>query len=84
MNGYAVHTTALFDRLLVRLNRHHSDLPRALDEAIAILEADPYNITRRHLIRKLRGVKPGKASTAFAWAAGGFVTICGTSITKSS
>ena len=60
MNGFAVLTTALFDRLMIRLSRHHSDLPQVLNGVIAILQADPYNITRRHLIRKLKGVKPGE------------------------
>ena len=59
MKAFTVVTTPLFDRLLTKLTQHHPELPEILETAIAILKTDPYNITRSHPVRKLRGVKPG-------------------------
>jgi mRNA-degrading endonuclease RelE of RelBE toxin-antitoxin system len=60
MNGFDVRTTAHFERTLKKLVRTH---PQARDEYAAvllILNADPYNRTRRHPIRKLEGVAAGQ------------------------
>lgn len=57
--SYTVKTSPSFDRLLRRLNKRHPQLADTLEEAITILEADPYNRTRTHNIKKLEGQKVG-------------------------
>jgi mRNA-degrading endonuclease RelE of RelBE toxin-antitoxin system len=52
---FSVQTSPHFERLFKKLRRHHPDLPRLFQEALEILEADPYNRTRRHPIKKLAG-----------------------------
>ena len=55
---FSVRTTPRFDRLLKKLARQHPDLRERFAEALAILQADPYNRTRSHPIKKLE-VVPG-------------------------
>lgn len=52
---FNVQTSPHFERLFKKLRRQHPDLPRLFREAIEILEADPYNRTRQHPIKKLSG-----------------------------
>ena len=59
MKMFAVLTTPLFDRLLVKLVPQHPELPDIFESAIAILKTDPHNLNRSHPIKKLRGIKPG-------------------------
>jgi hypothetical protein len=55
-----VSTTRRFDRLARVLRRQHPGVfTESLRTAIAILEYDPFNETRRHPIRKLQGVAAG-------------------------
>jgi hypothetical protein len=62
MNGaFDVRTTPRFDRLLKKLaNQHPQDASWTFAQALAILENDPYNRTRRHPIKKLEAVTPGE------------------------
>jgi mRNA-degrading endonuclease RelE of RelBE toxin-antitoxin system len=57
---FAVRSTPRFDRLLKKLAHTHSELPERFAEAVTILSADPYNVTRSYSIRKLKGVGPGE------------------------
>lgn len=57
--AFSVQTTARFDRELRKLNRHHPELADYYNRAQSVLEADPYNSSRRHPIKKLEGVRPG-------------------------
>ncbi len=55
---FSVRTVPQFDRLLRRLTDQHPEFPHPFAEALDILEADPYNLSRKHNIRKLQGVGP--------------------------
>ena len=57
--SFTVRTTPRFDRLLRALHRRHTEVAERYAEAIAILEADPYNRRRQYHIRKLEGVRQG-------------------------
>ncbi len=58
--AYSVLTTAHFDRLLKKLAPRHPQLVERLQEAIAILSADPHNKGGRYPIKKLQGVPAGE------------------------
>lgn len=56
MSGFFnVQTSPHFERLFKKLQGRHSELIDLLTEAITILEADPYNRSRKHAIKKLSG-----------------------------
>lgn len=56
----SVRTSRDFDRLARRLtDQHPQEFPARYAEAIEILEADPHNVSRRHPVKKLSGVRPG-------------------------
>ena len=57
---FSVHTTPHFERLARRLLKGSPELRGVLDEARLILEADPYNASRKHPIKKLVGVGAGE------------------------
>ena len=57
--SYAVKTSPGFDRLLRRLSKRHLELADTFEEAITILEVDPYNRTRTRNIKKLEGQRVG-------------------------
>jgi mRNA-degrading endonuclease RelE of RelBE toxin-antitoxin system len=57
---FVVRTTTAFDHLLRKLAKHHPDLPDLFATAVTILEADPYNLSRRHAIKKLEGRSQGR------------------------
>ena len=52
---FTVQTSPRFERLVKKLIKQHQELPQLLGEAIEILEADPYNRTHTHDIKKLSG-----------------------------
>lgn len=56
---FRVQATRGFDRLAKANRKRHRDFSDLLDHALALLEADPLNHTRRHSIGKLSDVKPG-------------------------
>ena len=55
---FSVRTVPQFDRLLRRLKKRHLELVAIYAEALDILQADPYNVGRRHDILKLKRVGP--------------------------
>ena len=57
---FSVRTTPHFDRLLRRLHKRHPELADRYAEALKILQADPYNRSRTHDMKKLEGVQPGE------------------------
>ena len=57
---FSVRTVPQFDRLMRRLKRQHPELADLYAEALPILRADPYNLSRQHNILKLRGISPGE------------------------
>jgi mRNA-degrading endonuclease RelE of RelBE toxin-antitoxin system len=57
--AFRVLSTAAFDRSLKRLAKKHPDLPDVFDELLAVLEADPLNVSRRQNVKKLVNVEPG-------------------------
>lgn len=60
MNGvFAVRTTPGFDRSVKSLTRQHAELPEVLGNAISVLGSDPYNQSRSHQIKKLKGFPRG-------------------------
>ena len=57
---FSVHTTPHFERLARKLLKGHAELREVLREVRAVLEADPYNASRKHPIKKLVAVDPGE------------------------
>ena len=56
---FSVHTTPHYERLVRRLVKGQPELRALLDKVGAVLESDPYNVSRQHPIKKLEGVAPG-------------------------
>jgi mRNA-degrading endonuclease RelE of RelBE toxin-antitoxin system len=54
---FLVFTTSRFDRELKKLVAHHPELPEHYRDVLAALKQDPYNGSRRYLIKKLQGVQ---------------------------
>jgi mRNA-degrading endonuclease RelE of RelBE toxin-antitoxin system len=52
---FTVQTSPRFERSFKKLGKQHPNLPRLFREVLEILEADPYNRTRQHPIKKLTG-----------------------------
>jgi mRNA-degrading endonuclease RelE of RelBE toxin-antitoxin system len=52
---FTVQSSPHFERLVKKLSKQHRELPELLGDAIEILEADPYNHTQQHAIKKLTG-----------------------------
>jgi len=57
---FTVYTTAHFDRDFRKLARHGGEIVGALEHVFSILQADPFNRTKVHPVRKLEGVPPGE------------------------
>jgi len=53
---FTIRTVSQFDRLLRRLARQHPELAGIYAQALNTLRSDPYNVSRRHDILKLKGV----------------------------
>ena len=56
---FLVFTTSRFDRELKKLVAHHPELPEHYQSILADLKQDPYNSSRRFLIKKLQGLQAG-------------------------
>ena len=56
---FSVRVTPAFERWFKKLAAKHGELPSIYAEALRILEMDPHNRTRTHLIKKLTDVKQG-------------------------
>ena len=58
--GLLVLVTSRFERELKRLAERHAELPERYRDIVAILSTGPFNRSRRHPIKKLRGVPEGE------------------------
>jgi hypothetical protein len=58
---FAVHPTSRYERLSVKLHKGNRDFEAIERRAAAILTVDPYNRSRQHNIKKLKGVPVGEA-----------------------
>lgn len=58
---FTVESTTHFDRLFKKLARRHPELPGYLRTLRSILQADPYNRSGRHPIKKLNDIPAGNA-----------------------
>jgi mRNA-degrading endonuclease RelE of RelBE toxin-antitoxin system len=58
-SAFNVRTSPGFDRLLHRRQKRHPELADIYEEALTILETDPYNRSRTHSIKKLQVQKVG-------------------------
>jgi mRNA-degrading endonuclease RelE of RelBE toxin-antitoxin system len=54
---FLVFTTSRFERELKKLVARHPELPEHYRSILVALKQDPYNSTRRYLIKKLQGVQ---------------------------
>ena len=59
-SGFTVLVSPHFERLAKRLIKQQPDFTKQLQNAVAILESDPYNLSRKHPILKLTGEQPEK------------------------
>lgn len=57
---FSVHTTPHYERLVRKLLKGHAELQALQDQVREILSTDPHNLSRRHNISKLEGVRPGE------------------------
>ncbi len=57
--GFRVRAVPRFRRFARSLTRKHPAFAEIYAEAVALLQADPYNRSRAHQVRKLSDVKPG-------------------------
>ncbi len=58
--GFVVSAPRSFARTLAGLARRHPELVELYAQALSILVDDPYNVGRRHSIKKLHGVPAGE------------------------
>lgn len=68
MNGeaFTVRTIPRYDRLSTKLLKSHRDFEAVERSAAGILASDPYNLARRHRIKKLEGVAVGEGQFRLA------------------
>jgi mRNA-degrading endonuclease RelE of RelBE toxin-antitoxin system len=64
---FTVLTTPAFEREFRRVSKGNSKLIDGLDELIATLREDPYNISGQHNIKKLAGANPGEGQWRIRW-----------------
>ena len=57
---FHVQTTSHFERDVRKLSRRNPQIVDLVDDLVYILKEDPANVSRRHKIRKLEGVKQGE------------------------
>jgi len=60
MTDFLVLCTPHFERLYRGLKKRHRGLASIYAEALSILQADPYNRSQRHPVKKLVGARPGE------------------------
>lgn len=58
--SFTVSALPSFARALEALARRHPELAELYPYALTVLEEDPYNVSRRHSIKKLRAVPAGE------------------------
>jgi mRNA-degrading endonuclease RelE of RelBE toxin-antitoxin system len=64
---FLVLTTPAFERDFRKASKTNSKLVGALEELIAALGEDPYNLSGRHAIKKLVNVKLGEGQWRIRW-----------------
>jgi addiction module RelE/StbE family toxin len=64
---FVVLTTPAFEREFKRVAKHDRTVTEALPELIETLLQDPHNLTGRHKIKKLAGMKPGEGQWRLRW-----------------
>mgnify|MGYP001054804939 CR=1 FL=1 len=57
---YRIHVTSFFEKDLRRQGKKDHKIFKEIENLKKILETDPYNLSRRFDIRKLKGIKPGE------------------------
>ena len=60
MAGFKVEVTSGFRRDIKKLLKTHQPITSIYEEVILILEEDPYNVSRKHDIKKLGGIGFGE------------------------
>jgi len=55
---YKIQSTTHFDRQLKKLVGKHPDLVAIYEDALGVLEKDPYNISHAYKIKKLSDIAP--------------------------
>jgi len=58
--AFAVFATSHFEREYKKLVAKHRELPTHYAASIAVLQTDPYNVSRKHTIKKLESVPAGR------------------------
>ena len=58
--SYRIHVTSFFEKDLRRQSKKDPRILQEIEKLKEILEVDPYNLTRRYDIKKLKGIKPGE------------------------
>ena len=66
-DAFSVLTTPAFEREFRKVSKGNPNLIDALEELIATLSEDPYNLSSRHNIKKLAGVKPVEGQWRIRW-----------------
>ncbi len=59
MSDFTITTTPRFERLAIKLIKHHPEFRSTLNQARAILATDPHNRIHNYHIKKLEGVPHG-------------------------
>lgn len=57
--AFSVFVSPHCERLIKKLQPQHADFLATFQTAVAILQADPHNVSRKHPIKKLRDVAAG-------------------------
>ena len=58
--SYRILVTSFFEKDVKRQVKRDKKISKEIEKLKEILEADPYNLSKRHDIRKLKGIKPGQ------------------------
>jgi mRNA-degrading endonuclease RelE of RelBE toxin-antitoxin system len=59
-SSYRILVTSFFEKDLKRQSKKDRKMLEQIENLKKILEADPYNLSRRFDIKKLKGIKPGE------------------------
>ena len=59
-SSYRILVTSFFEKDLRRQSKKDHKILTEIENLMKILETDPYNLSRRFDIRKLKGIKPGE------------------------
>ena len=59
-SSYRILVTSFFEKDVKRQVKKDQKISKEIGQLKEILEADPYNLSRRYDIKKLKGIKPGQ------------------------